>query len=139
MYDLWSVDVPMQRWPIANWLLIAFIIVVSIFAWSMTEPQDTRRLEQLFAELTQPGPIEGKDKVERVHELQREIERLSVKNSVPGTLHPHHFHFYQLVTSILVHANASHLIGNMFFLFIFGNAINARFGHGWYLLCFFGI
>jgi membrane associated rhomboid family serine protease len=139
MYDLWTVDVPMQRWPFANWCLIVFIVLVSNIAWGMEKPKDTRRLEQLMQEISKPRQPNSKDKLDRVDELMREAEKLQAAESVPGTLHPHHFHFYQLVTSLLVHANLSHLIGNMFFLFVFGNAINAKLGHGWYLLCFFAI
>jgi len=139
MYDLWSVDVPMQRWPIANWCLIAFISVVSCVAWNEMPQGDTRRMAELVEELHHAEKLSDKQKLEQIEELQREAKKQQVSEAVPGTLHPHAFHFYQLVTSILVHANLSHLLGNMFFLFVFGNAINAKLGHGWYLLCFFGI
>ena len=139
MYDLWTVDVPMRRWPIANWCLIIFIIITSCIAWSEMPTPDTRRLDELIDQISHPQKNNEKQKLDRVDELMREIEKLQVRNSVPGTLHPHAFHFHQLITSILVHANLSHLLGNMFFLFVFGNAINAKLGHGWYLLCFFGI
>lgn len=137
MYDLWTVDVPMQRWPFANWCLIAFICLVSFLAWNMTDDADPRRLIELVHELRELEKQNDSQKQAKIAEVLRKIERFEVNHGVPGTLHPQHFHFYQLVTSMLVHANLSHLIGNMFFLFVFGNAINAKLGHGWYLLCFF--
>ena len=36
---------------------------------------------------------------------------------------------YQFFTSIFLHADFLHLAGNMIFLWVFGNAINDRFGH----------
>lgn len=139
MYDIWTVDVPMQRWPIANWLLITFIVVASIFAWNMTDDGDARRLLQLIQELHEVQSKNDPQNDARIREVLSKIERFEIDHGVPGTLHPHHFHFYQLLTSMLVHANLSHLIANMCFLFVFGNAINAKLGHGWYLLCFFAI
>jgi membrane associated rhomboid family serine protease len=49
-----------------------------------------------------------------------------------------HFHAYQLVTHAFLHADWWHLGGNMLFLFLFGNAVDAKLGHlrflGLYLL-----
>ncbi|MDP6545214.1 MAG: rhomboid family intramembrane serine protease [Phycisphaerae bacterium] len=36
---------------------------------------------------------------------------------------------YQFFTSIFLHGGLMHLVGNMIFLWVFGNAINDRFGH----------
>lgn len=49
------------------------------------------------------------------------------------------FKIYQLLTHQFVHLGFLHLAGNMFFLFIFGNAINAKLGQWRYLLCYFGL
>jgi len=37
------------------------------------------------------------------------------------------------VSYLFVHADIIHLIGNMIFLFVFGNAVNAKLGHGLFL------
>src|SRR5437016_12455781 len=42
------------------------------------------------------------------------------------------FRPWQPFTCVFVHADWLHLFGNMLFLFVFGNAVNARFGHGWF-------
>ena len=42
------------------------------------------------------------------------------------------------VTSSLLHADMLHLLGNMLFLWIFGNAINYKFGHLGYLALYVG-
>ena len=41
---------------------------------------------------------------------------------------------YRLVSSLFLHGGWGHLLGNMFFLFVFGDNIEARLGHG----CYFG-
>jgi membrane associated rhomboid family serine protease len=41
---------------------------------------------------------------------------------------------YQFVTYAFMHANWGHLIGNMLFLYIFGNSLNDKLGHLEYLL-----
>ncbi len=40
---------------------------------------------------------------------------------------------YQFISSVFLHASFMHLAGNMMFLWVFGNAINDKFGHVGYL------
>ena len=52
---------------------------------------------------------------------------------------PRHFAFDALVTSMFVHGSWLHLLGNMLYLYIFGDNVEDRLGHGrfvlFYLLC----
>ena len=48
-------------------------------------------------------------------------------------LHPETPALYQFFTSVFLHAGWGHLLGNMVFLWVFGNAMNDRFGHVGYL------
>ncbi len=52
---------------------------------------------------------------------------------------PVRFTFTSAVTSMFVHANLLHVVGNMWFLWIFGDNVEDRLGHvrflGFYLLC----
>jgi membrane associated rhomboid family serine protease len=52
---------------------------------------------------------------------------------------PAHLQASTLVTSMFLHASWSHILGNMWFLWIFGDNVEDRFGHGrflvFYLLC----
>jgi len=48
-------------------------------------------------------------------------------------LHPDLPRLGQFFTSMFLHANWMHLLGNMVFLWVFGNAVNDRFGHTAYL------
>jgi len=48
---------------------------------------------------------------------------------------------YTLLTSMFLHADLFHLLGNMVYLFVFGDNIEDRYGHGKYLLLYlvFGV
>jgi membrane associated rhomboid family serine protease len=48
-------------------------------------------------------------------------------------LHPDNPSIQQFFSSMFMHATWAHLIGNMIFLWVFGNAVNDRFGHAGYL------
>jgi membrane associated rhomboid family serine protease len=43
-----------------------------------------------------------------------------------------------IVTYAFAHANAYHLIGNMWVLWVFGNPVNRRLGNGYYALAYLG-
>src|SRR5216684_7147340 len=61
-------------------------------------------------------------------------EFLQVYGVVPGD-----FHASTLVTSMFLHGSWSHILGNMWYLWIFGDNVEDRVGHGrfilFYLLC----
>lgn len=46
------------------------------------------------------------------------------------------FRVTQLITNITIHIGLLHLAGNMLFLFVFGNAVNAKLGHLWFILSY---
>jgi membrane associated rhomboid family serine protease len=52
---------------------------------------------------------------------------------------PDHFHFVNVLTSMFLHGGWMHVLGNMWFLWIFGDNIEDILGHGkylvFYLLC----
>lgn len=52
-------------------------------------------------------------------------------------LHSGQFHaaaVLPMFTSMFLHGGWLHLLGNILFLYIFGDNVEDRFGHGWYLL-----
>jgi membrane associated rhomboid family serine protease len=61
-------------------------------------------------------------------------EFLQVYGVVPADLHP-----ATLITSMFLHGSWSHVLGNMWYLWIFGDNVEDRLGHGrfivFYLLC----
>lgn len=58
------------------------------------------------------------------------------KNAFIGTfgLVPDRFHFANVLTSMFLHGGWMHVLGNMWFLWIFGDNIEDILGHGKYLL-----
>jgi membrane associated rhomboid family serine protease len=51
-------------------------------------------------------------------------------------LNPRHLELVQFITYIFLHANFMHILGNMIFLWVFGNQVNDRLGHLAYLFFF---
>ena len=45
-------------------------------------------------------------------------------------------HLWTLLTSMFLHGGFFHVIGNMLYLWIFGDNIEDAFGHGWFLLVY---
>ncbi len=92
----YHVDVPMERWPFANWALMLLTIAVSFDAFS---------------------GVSGDGELQRWM-MQGAGEWWSDAG---------------LLGSIFTHGDTWHLLGNLFFLFIFGNAINAKLGPALFL------
>lgn len=65
-------------------------------------------------------------------------ERGSPRHLSPLVLQREGFAAYQLVTALFQHTDLLHLFGNMLFLFVFGNAINAKLGHVPFLAAYLG-
>ena len=105
-----KVDVATYRTPFVNVALIIAIVVISIMAFSD---------EALLMKL---GGIE----VTHVDIFEIDV-RLTTKDFPLPVL---------ALTSTLVHAGWLHLLGNMLFLWVFGNAVNYKFGHVKYLVLY---
>jgi membrane associated rhomboid family serine protease len=97
MFVPYNVDVPMERIPFTNWVIISITCFVSFVAFGS---------EETFAHLM---------------------------------LDPTRFSATQLISYQLVHSDFWHLLGNMIFLFCFGNAVNAKLGHVLYPVLYFGV
>jgi membrane associated rhomboid family serine protease len=115
----YSVDVPMIRYPFANWVLMAVIALVSIGAWIAP----SRSSDQLRFVEDEQGVVHV------VGDMQEPTPPLALK--------PRAFAVWQLVSHIFAHGDIFHLAGNLVFLFVFGNAIDAKLGHLWFSLSFF--
>jgi membrane associated rhomboid family serine protease len=56
----------------------------------------------------------------------------------PFMLYPENPVLWQFITYAFLHASWLHIFGNMFFLYLFGNNVNDRLGHFWYLVFYVG-
>jgi membrane associated rhomboid family serine protease len=123
MFVPYRVDVPMARVPWANLLLIVATIIISVLLfgpldeWSHT--LSTVAVAPAGAAQIAPPPAPG-------------VLR-------PFILQPQDFDPVQLVGHLFAHAGWAHLLGNMFFLWMFGNAVNAKIGHWQYLSLYLGV
>ena len=57
--------------------------------------------------------------------------------SAYGFTPSHPFHLQNVVSSMFLHAGLGHLIGNMYFLYVFGDNVEDKLGKGKYLLAYF--
>lgn len=111
-------SVPMERFPWANIGLIALTVVVSVAGFV-----DSRVIERLA--------LGERDIPAFVRDLPAYPAIAQRFNDAPVVFHPHGY-----FTHGLVHGGVIHLAGNMLFLFVFGNAVNAKLGHVRYLLAY---
>jgi membrane associated rhomboid family serine protease len=122
-----SVDVPMHRLPVANWLLIAFTIAVSVADWFEATPHRPS------------GPWQPVPKKYENDPFLSRVARQTLQPTVSElALDRRHFAAHQPLTYLFVHADVWHLLGNMLFLFVFGNAVNAKLGHLPFLAAYLG-
>ena len=135
-----NVDVPMTRLPIANWILIGLISLTTFLAWAQTdlllamvgvelrEAPNAPSLDDLLEmDDTDLREMDDEDLLELVQEA---IAAESSQGMPQPVFDPPWWKLPILaISSALAHAHPMHLIGNMLFLWVFGNAVNYKFGH----------
>ncbi len=99
-----QLDVPMQRWPWMNWVLLGML--VAGFVGQLAAPDVADRFIMGVADY---GGYEHVDE------------------------HP-----LSWIGHLFIHADLFHLLGNLWFLWVFGNAIYAKVGNLWYLPMWIG-
>jgi len=129
---------PTTRTPIVTYAIVAFNVVA--FLWLIRLPMRDRQLEYYsrgfvparLAQLADGKPIEvdlnegGRLQVDGNVVLAGQ-ERLELKPEPQQIL-------LSLVTCMFLHGGWLHLIGNMWFLWVFGNNVEDRLGHATFLL-----
>lgn len=121
-------DIPSRRLPLMNYAIIAFTSLIFLLQLGLARDPD-RKVEEKFGMIplrvlhphqkmtvTELVQIRG-----RVYEREREI----VASPIPNWL--------TLLTCIFLHGGWMHFLGNMWFLFIFGDNVEDRLGHALYL------
>lgn len=105
----WCVDVPQDRWPVVNWLIIAG--AVCVFALQIAEAVEGH-----------PGAAAGAGP--------------QAIGGIVGAWMLNGWGLRGLLGHMWVHGGVLHLLGNMWFLWIFGNAVCAKVGNLRYLLLY---
>lgn len=104
----YTVDVPMKRLPIATWVIMAATIAIGFPCW----PDFGGYLHGFVQDASGDPPF-----------------LILCRGS--------RFEAPQLVGNLFGHAGIIHLLGNMWILFLYGNAVNAKIGHIPYVVLYF--
>jgi membrane associated rhomboid family serine protease len=134
MFVPYNVDVPMERVPVVNWVIIGVTCLVSIVLFireARLEQTASRRQDETIRRALERGRND-----EDIDKLLRDLERQEEEAIPPLALRWDRLLPVWLFTHLFVHADLLHLIGNMVFLFCFGNAVNAKLGHWQFLLIY---
>jgi membrane associated rhomboid family serine protease len=138
-------DVRGRSWPVVTLAIIAINAVVFLYS-IVQEPRTVQRWDR-------PGTVQvsGFDEItdeygfvpcELRSECRRpgyaEATRMNSSDEVPIRV-PRHIVWLTLLTAVFMHAGWLHIIGNMLFLWVFGNNVEDAMGHAafllFYLLC----
>jgi membrane associated rhomboid family serine protease len=163
----WKVDVPQDRLPFINWLIIAGVIaafalqIASIINQSVRlrnsfEDYKKRSVEEVAEEFgvgeqelkkieqsigTKGGNIHDGQLPTNLKD-QRIKERILEEYFIMGKIRPFILNGWTikgLFGHIWLHGDIIHLLGNMLFLWIFGNAVCAKIGNVRYLPIYLGL
>jgi membrane associated rhomboid family serine protease len=142
-------NIPARTTPVANWLLIA--ITSAVFLAQLREPtgpteiqseadlqqvQDAppslvERYGMIPARITRPNePIEIPVAVKKAQTPAGEREVILTRVAGPSAVPP----LLTMLTCVFLHGGWMHFLGNMWFLYIFGDNVEDRFGHVGYVI-----
>jgi membrane associated rhomboid family serine protease len=167
----WRVDVPEDRLPVVNWLLIAGAVFAFVFQTISIDQRagmlDEKMWEYRKSSIEDMAREFGVDK-EHLREYEKAadkandiLDRPTVQRMIPGdfkeqfikqAILEEYFVWGQVRPFILtgwtlkgffghiwLHGGIIHLLGNMLFLWIFGNAVCAKIGNFKYLPIYLGL
>ena len=167
----WRVDVPQDRTPFVNWLVILAAVMAFVFQTkSVTErrlrlPEKTREYEEKSVEETAKDFDVSEKQLQEIKEhaekVTNELRALPYLDTTPAqfketlikkTILNEYFVWEKVRPYILdgpkikglfghiwLHGGILHLLGNMLFLWIFGNAVCAKIGNFRYLPVYLGL
>jgi membrane associated rhomboid family serine protease len=121
-----------QILPLVNYALVTLNIIAFIF-WQGWGVDDTLNSTVTFAYATVPGEIfTGTD---IITESRTVLDPLTHKHLIiPGLGRTPIPVFFTLFTSLFLHGGIGHLLGNMLYLWIFGDNLENKMGHTRYFI-----
>lgn len=125
-------NIPSRTTPFIGYVVIAICVIVFLF--QRQRPEMTEQFGMIPARISNPSqPVEVLDqKVRRTPqgpELVR-FKRPAAESPVPAWL--------TMFTCIFLHGGWLHIIGNLWFLYVFGDNVEDRFGHVEFVLVYVG-
>lgn len=129
-------NIPSRSTPLVNYGLIAITTIV--FLLQLTRPEGGEDLVERYgmipARVVEPGAEIEIPEREIVRTGRGLEERIVERPAAPAAVHP----WLTMLTCIFLHGGWLHFLGNMWFLYIFGDNIEDRFGHIGFLLFYLG-
>jgi membrane associated rhomboid family serine protease len=114
--------------PVLNWAIIAVNVIVFVFFQAFGQ-----NLDFTYAFSTVPAEILSGRDITTADRAVRDPDT-GARLLVPG-LQPTPIPVYlTLITAMFMHGSIAHILGNMLYLFIFGDNLEDRMGRGRYLL-----
>ncbi len=120
-------SIPSRTTPIVNYTMIGLCALVFAVELSQgsEDPSLIERYGMIAARVVDPKRTIEIEEVERVRTLfgieLEKVSRPAAPSAVPAWLTP--------LTCIFLHGSWLHILGNMWFLWIFGDNVEDRFGH----------
>jgi membrane associated rhomboid family serine protease len=111
------VDVWMWRRPIANYVILAVTVAISLVGFA-----NPRFYDKMVGK--------GDDSISL--DADFDYTDFELIRSFTPRLDPDAWRPVAAITSSFLHGGVMHLLGNMWFLWVFGNAVNYKFGHWQY-------
>ena len=128
----WRVDVPQDRWPLMNWLIL--LALVAVFALQIADVLERAAQQDIPAQDTRPStsrtPTRPEPSAQPPPPQPREIPGITGKLMLRG------WSLKGLFGYMWLHGGLLHLLGNLLFLWVFGNAVCAKIGNIRYLLLY---
>lgn len=130
-------NIPPRSTPVVNGLMIA--VCAAVFLLQLRDQDDGQadlidRYGMIPAQISHPDqPVIQHE--ERLVEFQGQLRRARIERQLPRPAVPP---VLTMLTCVFLHGGWMHFLGNMWFLWIFGDNVEDRFGHLGYLLFYLG-
>jgi membrane associated rhomboid family serine protease len=133
----WQVDVPEDRYPWMNWVLISAIVgVFCLQLWNTIVEQQQRDSNEEMHQVMYDSETGEELSFSEMKKKKQEHQEKQVKESKMWIWVLEGWSIRGLFGHMWLHAGFLHLIGNLWFLWIFGNAVCAKIGNFKFLLIY---
>jgi membrane associated rhomboid family serine protease len=128
----WRVDVPQDRWPVMNWLIL--LVLVTVFVLQVADVIEYAARQD--AQTHDSRPSTPRATTSSKPSTEPRSPQLREPPGITGKLMLRGWSLKGLLGYMWLHGGLFHLLGNMLFLWIFGNAVCAKVGNLRYLLLY---
>lgn len=130
-------NIPSRSIPVVNMLVIAACALV--FVWQLQDQGDDQaemidRYGMIPAQISHPNQPVTVREIYPVR-IRGQVRLAEIERQLPAPVIPP---VLTLLTCVFLHGGWMHFLGNMWFLWIFGDNVEDRFGHFGYLLFYLG-